>query len=79
MKSVVLKENFELAYSEEQPIPKPGPGEVLIKVEMGVILPSDTYCMSGQYNGEFAFPFTPGSEGSGTVIENGGGLHGWYL
>ena len=61
--------------------PKPGKGQVLIKVESAPLNPSDIYCMEGKY-GEFMkfdYPFTPGWEGSGTVIENGGGVHGWYL
>ncbi|CAI2371956.1 unnamed protein product [Moneuplotes crassus] len=61
--------------------PKPGRGQVLIRVEAAPLNPSDIYCMEGRY-GEFAdfkYPFTPGWEGSGTVIESGGGIHAWYL
>lgn len=61
--------------------PKPGKGQVLIKVESVPINPSDLYCMEGKYSEyfEFGYPFTPGWEGSGTVIETGGGVHAWYL
>ena len=34
-------------------VPKPGPGEVLIKVESAVINPSDIYMMEGKYSGTF--------------------------
>lgn len=35
--------------------------------------------IQGSYRGDFKYPFTPGSEGSGTVIANGGGIAGWFL
>ena len=35
--------------------------------------------MQGNYSGEFIYPLIPGAEGSGTVIESGGGLHAWSL
>ena len=70
----------------EIPIPKPGKGQVLIKVECAPINPSDTYFLRGLYDiavkkadGKVEFPLAAGWEGSGTVIENGGGLMGWRL
>ena len=60
-------------------IPVPKKGEVLIKVECAVLNPSDTYLMRGFYRGTFEYPYIPGSEGSVTVIANGGGLYGWSL
>lgn len=61
--------------------PKPGKGQVLIKVESCPINPSDLYCMEGKYTEymNFEYPFICGWEGSGTVVETGGGLHSWYL
>jgi len=60
-------------------IAKPGPGEVLIKVEAAPINPSDLYMMQGNYSGKFNYPIVPGSEGSGTVIATGGGYLGWSI
>lgn len=62
------------------PKPKPGKGQVLIKVEACPINPSDMYAMEGKYSEyvNFAYPWSPGWEGSGTVIETGGGLTAWY-
>ena len=51
----------------------------MIKVECAVINPSDLYQMQGNYNGDYTFPLTPGVEGSGTVVESGGGMLAWYL
>lgn len=35
--------------------------------------------MRGFYQGDFAYPFIPGNEGSGVVISNGGGMMGWSM
>lgn len=63
------------------PIPKPGKGQVLIKVEASPVNPSDLYCIEGKYAEyvNFEYPISPGWEGSGTVVESGGGVHGWYM
>ncbi|CAI2373145.1 unnamed protein product [Moneuplotes crassus] len=64
-------------------VPKPIPrkGQVLIKVEAAPINPSDLHLIEGKYAEfvDFQYPFVPGWEGSGTVIESGGGFMGWYL
>ena len=60
-------------------VPKPGPGQVLIKVEAAVINPSDLYMMRGDYGGTFEYPLVPGAEGSGTVVGYGGGWMAWSL
>ena len=80
MMAVIYKAKGEVDFSKDLLTkPKPGPGEVLIKVECAVLNPSDLYMMQGDYNGHFEYPIAPGNEGSGTVIENGGGLLGWRL
>ena len=80
MKAVVYTAPKEYSYSADlKEIPVPQSGQVLIKVECGVINPTDTYFLSGQYNGAYAYPLVPGLEGSGTVIESGGGILGWTL
>lgn len=52
-------------------------------MEYAPINPSDTYCLDGTYGKtgimEFECPVTPGWEGSGVVVANGGGLNGWRL
>lgn len=60
---------------EKVPVPRPGPGEVLIKIAASPINPSDLALLKGGYM-DRSYPFTPGLEGSGTVIESGGGLLG---
>ena len=80
MKAVILRNRGVIDYANDvKEIPVPRKGEVQIKVEYAVLNPSDTYLMRGYYNGEFDYPYIPGGEGSGTVIQNGGGLYGWSL
>ena len=60
-----------LEYAEVER-PQPGPGQVLVKVAAAGVNFIDTYHRSGTYN--VPFPFTPGSEASGTVEELGEGV-----
>ena len=58
---------------EEVDIPQPGRGEVLVKMDASPINPSDLALLRGGYL-ERNYPFTPGLEGSGTVVRSGGGI-----
>ena len=62
-------------------IPKPGPGQVLIKVEATPINQSELCCMRGEYDDimNLGYPFVVGWEGAGTVVASGGGLQAWFL
>ncbi|MDF1574285.1 MAG: zinc-binding dehydrogenase [Bacteroidales bacterium] len=51
----------------------PGPGQVLVKMDAAPINPSDLALIAGGYL-ERSYPFTPGLEGSGTVVAAGSGL-----
>lgn len=75
MKAVQLDEpNGKLAL-REIPVPRPRAGQVLIRMAAAPINPSDLGGLTGlSYSGERAFPFTPGIEGSGTVVDAGDGL-----
>lgn len=81
MTAVVLE-----AYGEEAamktkrlPVPKPGPGQVLVKVAASPINPSDLSFLEGNYKTGKSLPVVPGLEGSGTVVAVGSGLMGRYL
>ena len=59
----------------EIPLPRPQAGQVLIRMAAAPINPSDLGSLSGlSYRGKRKFPFTPGLEGSGTVVEAGAGF-----
>ncbi|KPM47117.1 alcohol dehydrogenase catalytic domain-containing protein [Jiulongibacter sediminis] len=63
----------------EKEIPKPGKGQVLVKMAFSPINPSDLAFLTGVYGIQKPFPTAPGFEGSGTVVESGGGLYANYL
>jgi NADPH2:quinone reductase len=75
MHAVQLDEPNGTLTVREIPVPRPQAGQVLIRMAAAPINPSDLGALSGvSYSGERTYPFTPGIEGSGTVIEAGGGL-----
>jgi NADPH2:quinone reductase len=65
----------EVLQLAELPIPEPGPGQVLIRVEATGVNFIEIYFRKGTYKS--ALPFTPGSEAAGTVEELGPGVTGF--
>ena len=59
--------------AEEVDVPRPGPGEVLIKMHAAPVNPSDLALLTGAYL-KRSYPLTPGLEGSGTVVAAGKGI-----
>ena len=78
MNSVQMYGNGKYGFGVSK-VQKPGPNHVLIKVHSAVINPSDLYMIKGWYDYTFDLPFTPGWEGSGTVIDAGPGMLGSWL
>lgn len=58
---------------EEHPVPRPGKGEVLVRVAAAPINPSDLASLQGLYGVKKALPMVPGIECSGTVVDAGSG------
>ena len=59
----------------ELPVPTPQAGQVLVRMSAAPINPSDLGSLRGfSYSGERKYPFTPGLEGSGTVVAAGEGF-----
>lgn len=58
---------------EQIAVPRPGPGQVLIRMDASPVNPSDLAMLAGGYL-ERTYPFTPGLEGSGTVVAAGKGI-----
>jgi D-arabinose 1-dehydrogenase-like Zn-dependent alcohol dehydrogenase len=65
--------DFEIV---ERAIPKPGAGEVLIKVQACGVCHSDVLTKEGQWPG-IQYPRIPGHEVAGVVAEVGGGVSEW--
>jgi len=61
----------------EIPIPEPGPGQVLIRVEAVGVNFIEIYFRKGVYKA--VLPLTPGSEAAGTVEELGPGVKGFAV
>jgi D-arabinose 1-dehydrogenase-like Zn-dependent alcohol dehydrogenase len=63
---------------EDVPIPEPGPGEVLVKVEYCGICHSDLSLIDGVFGGpNVPDVITQGHEASGTIAKLGPGVVGW--
>src|SRR5579862_6888001 len=67
--------DFEIV---ERQIPKPGAGEVLIKVQACGVCHSDVLTKEGQWPG-IQFPRVPGHEVAGIIHELGANVSGWKL
>lgn len=68
MQSMLIRRPNDIILSEGE-IPKPGPGEVLIKVMASGVCGTDVHIFKGEYLG--AYPVVPGHEFSGEVVETG--------
>jgi NADPH2:quinone reductase len=77
MKAIQIHETGgpEVLQLAELPIPEPGPGQVLIRVEATGVNFIEIYFRKGVYKA--ALPMTPGSEAAGTVEKLGTGVTGF--
>lgn len=53
------------------PIPQPGDGQLLVKMEASPINPSDLLFLQGFYQTTKGCPCVPGFEGAGSVVLSG--------
>jgi NADPH:quinone reductase len=76
MKAILVREfgGPEVLKLEEVPMPKPQPGQVLVKVHAVGVNPYDTYMRSGTYAIKPPLPYTPGSDAAGVVEAVGSGV-----
>jgi NADPH2:quinone reductase len=68
----------EVLEVRDRPEPRPGPGEVLVRMLASPINPSDLMMVRGVYGFLPPLPATPGFEGVG-VVEEGSGLLAWRV
>jgi len=64
----------EVLQLQEIPTPKPGKGEVLVRVKAAGVNPYDTYMRAGTYAIKPSLPYTPGSDAAGVVEAVGEGI-----
>jgi NADPH:quinone reductase-like Zn-dependent oxidoreductase len=74
MKAVVLSHQGAEPVFAEINVPRPGRGEVLVKMFATPVNPSDLAFIKGGYGIKKPFPAVPGFEGSGVVVEAGKGV-----
>jgi len=69
MKAILVHEfgGPDVLRLEEVPTPRPGAGEVLVRVHAAGVNPYDTYMRAGTYAQKPPLPYTPGSDGAGIV------------
>ena len=75
MRAIVVNElgGPEVMAIEERPDPAAGPGQVVVQVAAAGVNFIDIYRRSGVY--KQPVPYVPGSEGAGTVVAVGEGVH----
>jgi NADPH:quinone reductase-like Zn-dependent oxidoreductase len=76
MKAIVLQSAFgiENLHVVDRPEPKPGVGQVLLKMKAWSLNYRDLLVVKGMYNPKLKFPFVPLSDGVGEVIAIGDGV-----
>lgn len=76
MKAILVRQfgGPEVLKLEDVPTPKPGAGQVLVRIHDAGVNPYDTYMRNGTYAVKPPLPYTPGSDGAGIVDAVGGGV-----
>lgn len=75
MKGFEIREfGIEALAETERPMPKPGPGEVLVRLHAASLNYRDLMIVKGIYNPKLNRPMIPLSDGVGTVEETGPGV-----
>jgi len=79
MKALVFERTGEpddVLTVRELPTPEPGPGEILVRVRLSPVHPSDMHMMRGRFGRQPTLPASPGIECVGVVEGLGSGVAG---
>lgn len=74
MRTAVVSEFGAPAHIDERPLPEPGPGQVLVRLETCGLCHTDIHAMRGDWPVKPGLPLVPGHEGVGIVEEVGTGV-----
>jgi NADPH:quinone reductase-like Zn-dependent oxidoreductase len=58
----------------ERPVPKPGKGEILVRIKAASLNYRDLVILKGIYKPDLKLPYVPASDGSGEVVATGEGV-----
>lgn len=75
MRAAVVHDFAEPLLIEERPIPTPGPGQVLVRLEASGLCHTDIHAAHGDWPVKPSPPFVPGHEGVGIVTATGPYVH----
>jgi propanol-preferring alcohol dehydrogenase len=79
MRAVVVHRHGAALAIEELPVPRPGPGEVLIEIHVCGVCHSDVHAVDGDWEPPSSLPLTPGHEVIGRVAAVGDTTDAWML
>lgn len=71
MKAALVRGFREPLTIEEVPVPEPGRGQVLVKIEASGVCHTDLHAADGDWPVKPRLPFVPGHEGAGRVVACG--------
>jgi len=74
MKAAVVRSFDAPLRIEDLPIPEPGPGEIVVKIETSGLCHTDIHAAHGDWPVKPSLPFVPGHEGVGIVDRVGAGV-----
>ncbi|RAP58185.1 alcohol dehydrogenase AdhP [Oleiagrimonas sp. MCCC 1A03011] len=74
MKAAVVRAFGEPLVIEEVEVPRPGPGDLLVKIEACGVCHTDLHAVEGDWPVKPSPPFIPGHEGVGHVVAVGAGV-----
>ncbi len=63
--------------AQEKPVPRPGAGQVLVKMHAFSLNYRDLLVINGSYSRHLPLPLVPLSDGAGEVVETGEGVSRW--
>lgn len=70
---------LEVLRVDDVPTPKPGPGEVVLRVEAASLNHHDVFTRRGMPGIATPLPMVPGCDAAGTIAVVGGGVEGWSV
>jgi alcohol dehydrogenase, propanol-preferring len=74
MKAAVVTAFHAPLEVQDLPIPQPGPGEVLVRIDFSGLCGTDIHAARGDWPAKPSLPFVPGHEGIGVVEQLGAGV-----